>query len=498
MNSDQNRRYNILVVDDEMVIRDVLEDFLSSEGYNVASVSNGKEALEELEEEHYDALLSDLMMPSMTGIELIKRVKEIGYQIVTVIMTGYGTIETAVQAMKIGADDYILKPFKMDEVLQVLERSFRSQGLILENINLKETVNLYEISETIASSQDVVTILNQIIESSHKEISSDFICLHMFDGVMHPQMEKERYKNSENHKGQFQLDLPSIQRKVKNEGFLLAQKEVAQDYFESSVYAPNSLIAIPIKVSNLSLGMLLAISFSKKVFFREGHRKFLSILATKAASSLENYRLIEELQEANRELLEANRIIRENFRQTILGFARAIEQNDPYTRGHSDRVSEYSRLIAEVMGLGTQFIEDITFAGQLHDIGKIGISPQKLNKAGKLNAPEIRMFRRHPEMGKRILEPIPFMRHLIPGVYCHHEKYDGSGYPQGLKEEDIPLMGRIISVADTYDAMTSDRSYRKALSSKVAIDELVRNSGTQFDPEIVEAFLNTIGKRIDI
>lgn len=112
-----------------------------------------------------------------------------------------------------------------------------------------------------------------------------------------------------------------------------------------------------------------------------------------------------------------------------------------------------------------------------------------------MNAPEIRMFRRHPEMGKRILEPIPFMRHLIPGVYCHHEKFDGTGYPQGLKHDEIPLMGRIIAVADTYDAMTSDRSYRKALSFDVAIEELKRNSGTQFDPEMVTAFLGAIGKR---
>jgi HD-GYP domain-containing protein (c-di-GMP phosphodiesterase class II) len=242
------------------------------------------------------------------------------------------------------------------------------------------------------------------------------------------------------------------------------------------------------------LGLLAAASFTRRTIFTEGHRKFLHILATKAAAALENTRLVEQLQGANRELVEANRQLQENFQQSILGFARAIEQNDPYTRGHSDRVAQYSRIIAAELALDASIVEDIFFAGQLHDIGKIGISSQKLNKAGKLNAPEIRMFRRHPEMGKQILEPIPFMRHLISGVYCHHERYDGQGYPQGLCGEEIPLMGRIIAVADTYDAMTSDRSYRKALPMQVAVEELRANSGTQFDPMVVQSFLAAVAK----
>jgi HD-GYP domain-containing protein (c-di-GMP phosphodiesterase class II) len=127
--------------------------------------------------------------------------------------------------------------------------------------------------------------------------------------------------------------------------------------------------------------------------------------------------------------------------------------------------------------------------GLLHDVGKIGIRNDRLNKPGKLTPEELAMFRSHPAKGKRIIEPIPFMRDIVPGCYCHHEAWDGSGYPQGLMGGNIPLIGRIVAIADAYDAMTSDRAYRKALPHDIACGELERCSGTQFDPEIVEVFL---------
>ena len=144
------------------------------------------------------------------------------------------------------------------------------------------------------------------------------------------------------------------------------------------------------------------------------------------------------------------------------------------------------------MGLKDTEVETVVQAGLMHDIGKIGIRYEKLNKPGKLTPEEVAMFRTHPAKGKRILEPIPFMRGIIPGCWCHHEHWDGSGYPQGLMADNIPMFGRIVSVADTYDAMTSDRAYRKALPHNVAVAELERCSGTQFDPMVVEVFLREI------
>ncbi len=491
-----NERRTILVVDDEMVIREVLEDFLSAEGYEVVAVSSGADALVELEEEHYDAVLSDLMMPQMNGLELMTEINNRGYQLVKVIMTGYGTIETAVQAMKVGADDYILKPFKMEEVLSVLDRGFDRQRLVRENITLRETVNLYRIAETIAHESDSGRILQEIAEASWQETQADFLFLSIFPTPAPKWDPGHQVKVGPLAGTDLQVDELEVGAALARESTLLVQGADGQTFLQGTG-APGptvSFCAVPLQVPGRMLGLLAAVSFTRRTVFTEGHRKFLHILATKAAAALENTRLVEQLQGANRELLEANHQLQENFVQSILGFARAIEQNDPYTRGHSDRVARYSRIIAEELKFEAQLVEDIFFAGQLHDIGKIGISSQKLNKAGKLNAPEIRMFRRHPEMGKQILEPIPFMRHLISGVYCHHERYDGQGYPQGLAGEEIPLMGRIIAVADTYDAMTSDRSYRKALPMQVALDELGANLGTQFDPMVVQAFLAAVTK----
>ena len=128
----------------------------------------------------------------------------------------------------------------------------------------------------------------------------------------------------------------------------------------------------------------------------------------------------------------------------------------------------------------------------MHDIGKIGIRYDMLNKPGKLSAEERRIFREHPEKGKRIIQPIPCMRNLIDGAWCHHEWFDGYGYPRGLSSHDIPLQGRIISIADAYDAMTSDRAYRRAMPHQAAIEEIQRCSASQFDPEISKLFLHVI------
>jgi HD-GYP domain-containing protein (c-di-GMP phosphodiesterase class II) len=190
--------------------------------------------------------------------------------------------------------------------------------------------------------------------------------------------------------------------------------------------------------------------------------------------------------------LTANTSLEANFRATIVGFAHALEESDRYTRGHSERVSLYSRLIAEGIGLPEGEIQRLVWAGLMHDIGKIGIRYEKLNKPGKLTPEEVAMFRTHPAKGKRILEPIPFMAELIPGAFCHHENWDGSGYPQGLLGENIPVIGRIVAIADTYDAMTSDRSYRKALRHDLAIAEIERCSASQFDESLVEVFLRRI------
>ena len=164
---------------------------------------------------------------------------------------------------------------------------------------------------------------------------------------------------------------------------------------------------------------------------------------------------------------------------------------DRYTSGHSERVARYAVNLAKWLGLDDAQIEIVRHSALMHDIGKIGCV-MNLNKAGKLTQSEYEVFKRHPAYGREILDPIKFLGPVIPGVHLHHERWDGRGYPLRLAGKDIPLIARIISVADTYDAMTSDRAYRRALPHEVTVSEIVRCSGTQFDPDIAGTFTERI------
>ncbi|NLF83421.1 MAG: response regulator [Candidatus Gastranaerophilales bacterium] len=181
--------------------------------------------------------------------------------------------------------------------------------------------------------------------------------------------------------------------------------------------------------------------------------------------------------------------LRELFFTTVKSISSALDAKDTYTHGHSLRVTLYSLIMAQEMGLDEGLIEEIETAGLLHDIGKIGVPEDILCKAGKLNDEEFLTIKQHAPRAKKILDTIPGLSHIALWASCHHEKWDGRGYPNGLKGEDIPLASRILAVADTYDAMTSNRSYRKGLPHEVAYEEIKNCSGTQFDPTMVEVFL---------
>ncbi len=486
----------ILVVDDDRVIRDVLSDFLSAEGFLVRAVENGVRAVEELQVTPYNMVISDLKMPNMGGLELLEEICRHKFDVLTVIMTGFGTVESAIEAMKRGAYDYVLKPFKLNEVIHIVNRGLERQRLEIENIQLKEAVNLYKISEVMATSQGVDDILNIILSVSLKEADADMVTLWLYEDKKSDFVERNcriRSDLPEDLDGG-ELDLEELLRFFDTGKPLLAHGVQAHPFFlRLPVDLPLvSFCSLPLRIQERLVGVLTAYSFTPGRRFNEGHRKLLNVLGSRAAGSIENARLVRDLRGTNDQLLEANRSLQENFLKTIQGFALALEENDQYTRGHSERVSIYSRLTAEGMGLSTDHVELAVQSGLMHDIGKIGIRYEKLNKPGKLTSEEMAMFRRHPTIGKRILEGIPFMRNLIPGVLSHHERFDGTGYPQGLKGDEIPLLGRIICVGDTYDAMTSNRPYRKALPHAVACEELIRCSGTQFDSEIVQVFLKKI------
>ena len=196
---------------------------------------------------------------------------------------------------------------------------------------------------------------------------------------------------------------------------------------------------------------------------------------------------------ANKNIVSTNRAhIYQEYKSTIYALTAAIDAKDSYTFEHSCHVSDYAVLLAKKIGLEPNDIEIAKEAGLLHDIGKIGIPESILKKQGRLNDEEYEIMKTHVTNSIEMIHFLPNMNYVIPAVLSHHERYDGKGYPRGLKGEDIPLLGRILAVCDSFDAMTTKRTYKEAMSIDYAISELEHNKGTQFDPKLAEAFIELL------
>jgi hypothetical protein len=234
-------------------------------------------------------------------------------------------------------------------------------------------------------------------------------------------------------------------------------------------------ISIPLLVKSKPIGVLNLHADGAVEPFNDYNVKFLNILAGEAAVMLHNLDLFDRLETFYLEMVKT--------------LARAVDSKDQYTHEHSDRASARARRLAAEMQLPDQMARYIEYAALLHDIGKIGIDEAILLKPGKLTPEEYEQMKKHPVIGHQILAPVKFLGPVAQMVLYHQEWFDGRGYPEGLKGEAIPLGARMVAVIDAWDAMTSDRPYRKALSRETAIGELRKHAGTQFDPKVVESFL---------
>lgn len=221
-----------------------------------------------------------------------------------------------------------------------------------------------------------------------------------------------------------------------------------------------------------------------------------AIAGTKETSSLASAfnNMATQIELYVERLIQAATENKELFVNSIRMIATAIDAKDPYTRGHSERVYEYSLAIGKELGLSNVEMEEIKVSAMLHDVGKIGIDDRVLRKPTALNEDEFSLIKSHPFKGAQIMEPVPQLKKIIPGIKYHHENWGGGGYPDGIKGEDIPLIARIIAIADTFDAMTTDRPYQKAMSSKYAAEKIRSLTGKRFDPKIVDAFLKAFEK----
>ncbi len=314
------------------------------------------------------------------------------------------------------------------------------------NKRIVEITTVYEASKTIISSLDLKETLQSIVMLTNDLVKSSVSAIKLIDSDTQEVKERIRLVNN---------DIEVI-------------PSTGEKNFE-----------MPLKIGDKTIGYF-ELGNVDPATMGEEEKQILLTLASQAAIAIENARLFEETQRT--------------YYETIKGLAQALEARDSYTKGHSERVTKYALLISDELGLDDDQKRLISYAGLLHDIGKIGISDSVLNKKSALSSEDRKAIENHPLFGDQILSPIKFLREAQDIVLHHHERYDGNGYPSRLKGEEIPLLARIITVADSFDAMTSDRPYRKALTVEHALSELKTKAGSQFDPNIVRVFEKVIEK----
>ena len=340
---------------------------------------------------------------------------------------------------------------------------------------------IFEIDKAITSAIDLETVLQQIVQMSIGLLDAKISSIMLLDEESQELVIAAAHGLSEGYirKGPIKVG-ESIAGRVIQEGKPIAVEDIRDDPRHAySDYARSeglcSLLSVPLSLKDRVIGVLNIYTDEPHTFTPHEVNLFTS-LASQAAIAIENARLFESLEEV--------------YIEVITALASAIDARDAYTHGHSNRVTEYSVAIAEEMGLSPAEVDIIRNASILHDVGKIGIKEEILKKPGRLTEEERKEMEYHPFIGTKILQSVKLLEPVLPLVYHHHERYDGLGYPDGLRGEEIPLGARVISVADAFESMTSDRPYRKALPVEEALAELRYGAGRQFDPRIVEVFLN--------
>jgi putative nucleotidyltransferase with HDIG domain len=263
--------------------------------------------------------------------------------------------------------------------------------------------------------------------------------------------------------------------------------------FESQVsvaaYSLRSIMCAPLKIKEQLIGVIYVDNRARSGLFRDSDLEMISAFANQAAVAIDNAALLEDLQESNRELAKANRDLQHAYQATLEGWVHALDLKDKETKGHTERVTVLTERLARSMGVEGETLEHIRRGALLHDIGKMGIRDSILQGTTELTLEERAQIREHPIYAKDMLWPIKFLRPAIDIPYCHHEKWDGTGYPRGLKGMEIPFAARIFAVIDVWDALVSDRPYRRALPPEDVRQHIKADAGKHFDPHVVRAFL---------
>ena len=505
-------RKKILVADDDPRVVELLYITLSQYGYEVLSALDGREALEVANKHKPDLAIIDVKMRKVGGFEVCETLKKNNGECraPAILISGQCDATSRLEGLLKGADDFLIKPFSPRELITKIERIFKGfdNSKTLSDVSVKleceikrgeqelERVNnelkrllyskdtLIGLSQQLNSCLRLETLLDTFLLTVVGQLRVESACFLLAEGwdsrvLVHSLSKGVRLELVENLQIPFDSPLGSI--------LASHEKPLGIEELENypgagdqvrAIAAAGFILCHSIHVKGRFIGVLLLGERVHGNGFTQLDMEMLASLSSSAGIAIENARLYNELQET--------------YLATIKAFVNTIEAKDPYTRGHTERVAEYATAVAEGMGLAPEEVETIRFGAILHDIGKLGVYEQILWKPTALDEDEWKIVKSHPETGASILGGIRFLEKAIDIVRHHHERLDGKGYPDGLKDNELSLNARIACVADSFDAMTSDRPYRDALPVEEAVAQMEKKSGTQFDPRVTQTFTRLI------
>ena len=480
----------ILIVDDDPLVRDVLSAILFHSGnYATELAADGIAGIERVKASDFDVVFTDLTMPGINGIDFMREAVRLRPTLPVVVITGNSTIDAAINAMREGAKDFITKPFNVATVTSIADRIVGEKKLLsridggenrdsfIGRLNGELFKRLQEISilQSISTELDALYNNKDIYEKLVEMISRLLMVKEVSFGIIEHGVLKIRKAS-----GIMEHDVPiagTLFEKVATTG-----RHCIASFGEMNPHTGTPLtvpfLAIPFTINDEAFGI---ISISNKVdgsAFTDDEISIALTFVKKAAQRIENNALYE--------------VFYSNLINTLKSLVISIEARDSYTKDHSERVTAYALKIAAAMNLAPEDKDSLPFGGYLHDIGKIGVRDTVLLKPDRLTPEERAEINLHPVIGGNIIKPLRFFPKERELILHHHENFDGSGYPSGLAGTNIPITARILAVADAFDAMTSSRPYRTARTHDVAIAELLRCSNSQFDGEIVRAFIQAM------
>jgi len=471
--------YKLMMVDDDEGLLDSVSAFLERNGYDIVGLANPLEGLEELKNEKYDLLILDYFMSPIKGDDFVAKLREFDRDLYVILLTGHKDLAPPLSTIKaFDIQAYCEKSSRLDQLQLLIEsgikaisqmrkiRSYRD-GLDHMLTTLPEIYQLKPLDEILSS---VLTHIMTLVQSEDAFI--------LIDGLKGE--EHIIYKGS----GIFDVSPNDIAKTIDAE--LLEAISVAKTSRVS--YPTEHGIVLPlVSINNLIQGVIYLAGI-----IEDDNKNLLKIFVNQVAASIQNAHLHSVMDRQAEELANAYSALKSSYVETIEALRLAVDTKDVYTRGHSDRVSMYARLIGARLGMTESELEDLRIGGLFHDIGKIGTSEEILLKTTKLTEEEFEEIKKHPAKGAMILSSISAFTKIKNIAGCHHERVDGRGYPGGLTENEIPFEAKIICVADAYDAMMSNRQYRPKLTQSVALEQLKKGRGTQFDQKIVDCFLSIL------